>query len=450
MSEYLLRVPIARALRAALLLAIAAALLPHATSAQAVTLSDAAALALRRHPSVVAAEARAQAAGAATGVARAAWLPSVRTEASAVRFQEPMIVQPLHRFDPNAVPAFDRTLIQGNVAAAWTVFDGGARGARIRQADALHDASVAGHRAAEATLVAATARAWLDARLAVEVLAAFAAEQTALTQERRRVAQLLEEGKVPRVELLRIDAALARTQADAAAAAANRDVALADLARHTGAPVEPASVSPRLPAGVPELTLLRAQALDASEELRAARARAAAADAARAESRAAFLPRLDLGARYNEYGSGAGDFAWEWQGGVQVSWPVFTGGARARQSERASAEARAAAADAEAIALDVTHAVDRAVAALTGALARAGALEAALEQQQEVVRVELLALDAGAGVQTDYLAAEAELRRTRAALTEARHAAIAARIELARITGELSPAWLANTLEQGQ
>lgn len=418
-------------------------------SSQPVTLSDAATLALQHHPSIVAASARADAADAAAGIARAAWLPSLRTEASAMRFQEPMIVAPLHRFDPQNVPPFDRTLVQGNVAALWTVYDGGARGARIDRADALHDVARAQRASAERALVAATSRAWLAARLAAELLEAHTAQREALEAERNRVQQLLAEGKVARVELLRIDAALARASADAAATAADRTVALADLARFTGTSAEPAASVIAVP-GSPSPEETSNRALESSAELRAAQARFAAASAAHAESRAGWLPRVDLAGRYNEYGSGAGDMSWEWQGGVQLSWALFTGGARARESERTAAESRAAAADADAVARDVEHQVDRALAALTGALARVSALETALTQQQEVVRVELLALDEGAGVQTDYLNAEAELLRIRAALTEARTAALTARIEIARVTGELSPEWLEDTLEQGR
>jgi len=416
---------------------------------QPVTLSDAAALALRHHPSILAANARADAADAATGAARAAWLPSLRTEASAIRFQEPMIVAPLHRFDPQDVPPFDRTLIQGNVAALWTVYDGGARGARIDRADALHDVALAQRASAGRALVAATSRAWLAARLAADLLEAHTAQREALEAERHRVQQLLTEGKVARVELLRIDAALARVRADAAAAVADHTVALADLARYTGASAEPAASDIAVPASPPRAET-RDRAFESSAELWVARARAAAASAAHAESRAGWLPRVDLAGRYNEYGSGSGDVSWEWQGGVQLSWAVFTGGARARESERTAAEARAAAADADVVARDVEHQVDRALASLAGALARVSALETALTQQQEVVRVELLALEEGAGVQTDYLNAEAELLRIRAAFTEARTAALTARIEIARVTGELSPEWLEDTLERGQ
>jgi len=54
----------------------------------------------------------------------------------------------------------------------------------------------------------------------------------------------------------------------------------------------------------------------------------------------------------------------------------------------------------------------------------------------------------GSGTETDYLDAEATLLSNRAALVQARHAEIAARIELARVTGVLTPEWLTRTVSQ--
>ena len=55
--------------------------------------------------------------------------------------------------------------------------------------------------------------------------------------------------------------------------------------------------------------------------------------------------------------------------------------------------------------------------------------------------------EAGAGVQTDYLNAEAELFRARAALAQAHAAEIMALLELARVRGQLTQQWLAVHLE---
>jgi outer membrane protein TolC len=133
---------------------------------------------------------------------------------------------------------------------------------------------------------------------------------------------------------------------------------------------------------------------------------------------------------------------------VEVSYPLFTGGARSRGVERAAAQARAAEADIRLAARSVADGVDAGLAAYRSARARVEALEAAVAQSAEVARIEALALATGAGTQTDYLSAEAALLRARAGLAEARHAVIQARVELARATGELDAAWLSRLTEE--
>ena len=91
--------------------------------------------------------------------------------------------------------------------------------------------------------------------------------------------------------------------------------------------------------------------------------------------------------------------------------------------------------------------VDRALGTLRQAHARVAALATAAAQFDEVVRIRRLSLQTGSGTQTDYLDAETDLLRARASLVEARHAEIAARVELARVAGELTPEWLAAALD---
>jgi outer membrane protein TolC len=71
----------------------------------------------------------------------------------------------------------------------------------------------------------------------------------------------------------------------------------------------------------------------------------------------------------------------------------------------------------------------------------------AVDHLTEVSRIERLALEAGEGTQTDFLRAEADLRRARAELVQAEYGQVLAIIELARATGDLSPAWLQRILE---
>ena len=87
------------------------------------TLLDALTAAVERDP----ARAAADAAGAGREHAQAAQFPQLAASRSLIRFEEPMVVSPLHGFDPTDPPEFDRTLSQGRLSLRWTLLDGGAR-----------------------------------------------------------------------------------------------------------------------------------------------------------------------------------------------------------------------------------------------------------------------------------------------------------------------------------
>jgi outer membrane protein TolC len=431
-----------------------AAMAPAAARAQEpLTVREVVARALATHPAAVQAEAAVSRAEAGRREQRATLLPSLTTEVTATRFEEPMVTAPLHGFDPQQPPRFDRTLAQANLTLGYTLWDGGARDARLDRAQAQVDAASEARRAASEGLIAESVRRYAAVLTARELAAASAAAVEALASERARAARLLEQGRVARVALLRADAALSSARAEQAAADAQLEVSERDLARLTGLPA--GAVHARLLASVhvtgapPDRDDAARQALLANAEVRRLRAQLAASGAGEAEARSQWWPRLLLGGRYVRYGSGEGDAGGEWQGGVQLSYALFTAGARPAAQDRARAESRIAAAELAQAELRAAEAVDRAHALLTSARARSVALAAAVEQSTEVARIEKLALDTGAGVQTDYLSAEAALLRARAALTDARFSEVVAWVELARAMGVLTPSWIEQNVEPG-
>jgi protease secretion system outer membrane protein len=264
---------------------------------------------------------------------------------------------------------------------------------------------------------------------------------------------MLDQGRVARVVLLRAEAALSSARADHAVAEAQREVAERDVARVMSVEVDVVRARALLPLAVPGAPPPRevamARAVEANPELERLRAQLAGTGAGEAEVGAQWWPRVLLGGRYVRYGSGQGDAGGEWQGGMQLSYALFDGGSRPAAQDRARAETRAAAAELAFGEQRVAESVDRAYAALISAAARRSALADAASQSEEVVRIERLALDAGAGVQTDYLAADAELLRVRAALTDARFAEVVAHVELARAMGTLSLEWIEQNVEAG-
>ena len=422
------------------------------------SLTDAVDRALRTHPTVAAARAQRDRAAAEVGEARATRLPRVTLDASVNQFQLPMVVAPLHGFDPRNPPLFDRTLVQSGISAFWTVFDFGSRAAYIRAERALEDAADESLASTELELVQRTVNAYLDVLTAREVLVAEDQRLSALNAESGRVGQLLASGKAARVEMLRVDAQVKRAQADRIGRVARLEGAEHELAQLLDQPfasirvmqipdlhlVDSALTSPQAAALTPEL-FDRARLMN--RQLRVMEQRLQSAQAALSAQRATGLPELRLASSYMDRGRARGDFSAEWQVGLSVSYAVYGGGSHASAVRKAIADERVASEQLRLARLDVNRGVDRALAALREAHARVAALESAVQQSAEVSRIEKLSLDVGSGTQSDFLAAEANLLGARAALIEAHHAEIAARVELARILGDLSREWLARTVE---
>ncbi|MGK7311305.1 MAG: TolC family protein [Candidatus Longimicrobiales bacterium M2_2A_002] len=430
---------------------------PHAVQEpDPLTLREVLESALRTHPSVAGAEARREAAAASTSAARAAWLPTVAASALATRYQEPMVVAPLHAFDPQSPPAFDETLYQGHATAEYTLFDGGGRSARIRAAAALEASAESGVMVARDAVLAEAVSSYLSALTARDVLRAHDWWVTALEEERERARLLFDQGKTPRLAVLRTEAALSRARARREAAAESLRLARYRLGRVSGLDdarvadaelTELALVEPALPG---RRVLVERALRSENPALASAASREAATEGRAAAARSAFLPRISLSGGYSAFGAPSVDWTGEWQAGVQLSYPLFTGGARLAEVERAEAEAAVARAERGQVEQRLEDAVDAALSAYRSARARVAALEAAVAQGEEVVRIERLALESGAGVQTDYLRAAAELAETRSALAEARHAGIEARVRLAQAMGELTVDWLEQQTERAE
>ncbi|UCC82787.1 MAG: TolC family protein [Gemmatimonadota bacterium] len=424
----------------------------------ALTLSEAVALARETHPSLGAARAGEDAATAALGQAKSRWWPQLGGQAGATRYEEPMVVAPIHGFTQEQFERieFQRTLIQGNASLAWTVFDGGARVNRIRGARAGVSGAAAGRAATEMLLTARVTRAYLEVLTARGVLDAQEQRIGALDAERRRVDQLLTEGQAAQVELLRVDAELAEAEAQQVATRTRLDLAERELARLLGiAPVEtrferlvPVRLSDETPPE--ERVALSARAKENNPELERSRQNVQAAEASHRVAKAAWIPAVRLGGAYQLFSSEAWNTTTEWNVAVAVSYPLFTGGARSNAVGQAGAEARLAHEELRLAELGIEEGVDRALNASLETRALVSALRRAVQLQAEVARIEQLSLDAGAGTQTDYLRAEAELARARSLLVEAQHAEIAARVELARVVGELTAEWLNSNVETTQ
>ena len=444
-------------------LAFVVALQAPAAPAQApssLTLDAAVSRALTQFPSVAAVRAARDRAAADVREARSQLLPRATLEGSATRFELPMLAFPLHGIPTATAPApggplvFDETLYEGRAFVSWTFWDFGARSGRTKATRAIASAADATVGAAEQALIARTTSVYLRTLSARLLLDAHDSRIEGLSFESERTRRLLAEGKIARVELLRADAALARARADRSATAGQLDVAEHELAHLVGLPwdsvrgaLPPVALTDSSLAAIENRAALLQRAAEANLDLLEARRRRDAARAGVGAAKATRLPELRASAGILERGAASSDFRGEWQAGVGISYPLYTGGQRGGAIARAEADARSMEEQLRLAEVNVALGVDRAVAAVVEARARVQALVSAVEQTDAVARIERTSLEVGSGTQTDYLEALAIALQTSSQLIEARHGEIAARIELARVTGELSPQWLANHLE---
>jgi len=412
--------------------------------------------ALASHPAVAAARAGVDVAAAEVGQAKAAWLPSVSVDGSLNRFQKPMVVFPLHALDLRNPPMFDTELSQASIGAAYTLYDFGARSSRVKAAESQRAAATASLGASEQLLVARTLGAYLRVLTTRGILAAEDQRVAALGAEAKRARDRLAAGKAARVDTLRAASELANAAADRVNSAANVEMAEHDLARLMGAPfatVHNASLGTMSLASASDAAAattrdaMVAQADAANADVQAAIRRADAAMASVGAAKAGRLPQFQATTALIDRSNITGRWLSEWQVGVGLAWPIYTGGARTSAINRADASANAAQEQLRLTRLATEQQVDEARALYDASRARLTALESAVAQATEVARITALARDVGDGTQTDYLIAEASLFRARSSLVQARHAVIGARVELARVLGELSRAWIVTSLE---
>lgn len=415
------------------------------------TLDDAVARSLTHYPGLRAARASRDQARASVAGAHAPRLPSVAFTASATQFGQPMLVRPLSGFSPGASPPFDQTLMQGAATASYTLFDGGARGARIARVEAqasVVDADVA---ASEQTLMARVATSYVQLLASEQVREAHEQRITAVQAELQRARQRLAVGRAPRVEVLRAEAAMAAANAERIRVLEAITLGERDLSLLTGvaaAEIRATQLEPvHLVEGIEaSQAVVLTRAIASSPTIVRAKHRLEMADADAEVARSARWPSVHLTATGYQRAGGSTAPRGDWSAATVLSVPLFTGGATSAEIRRADAaqrEGRELMAQAQ---LTLEQEMDRARSAEAEARARSASLRIAVEGLQEVARIQRLALDTGTGTQVDFLNAEAELLTARASLAEASMRAVIARVELARATGTLTRDWITRTL----
>lgn len=411
------------------------------------TLPAAVAQAVAGNPTVRAASARADEAGAQADAARAAWFPELTIAEAWQRGTQPVFafgallsartftqadfdVSRLN--NPGAV-----SLMTARLALRQAVFDPRQRPTRaagVARRDAARSA-VEEHRASIAIDVT---RAYGRLLQAISADAAARAAVEAAREDLARAERRRDAGVATDADVLAFSVHLAAMERRRIAAAGDAIVSRATLNRLMGQPIDRpfTAEEPPLPSdetGAPADLLREADARRPDLQRRVAEQRAAEADRARA--RAAWLPRVTAQAGLQADGLDLVDRASSWMVGGEVAWSLSLGGAeraRARAAASAAAAADALTADARAaVHLDVVAAM----AGLESARARVEAGRRALADATERERITRNRYDAGLAGATDVLAAAAARLDADAERVAALVDATMARAELDRALG---------------
>jgi outer membrane protein len=199
---------------------------------------------------------------------------------------------------------------------------------------------------------------------------------------------------------------------------------------------------------VQDVDRLYAEALDGRLDLLGSEEESRAAGRAAAAAGGAFLPRLDVYARYSRsydespYRFGAQESeAWLW--GAQVSWDVFNRFQNWTNRSRARAQARIADYQLDQVRLDAQLEVRQFHTAMGEAIEKRKVSLETITHAEEELRLAQERFRVGAGTQLERITAEVNLATARADEVQAVCDSLIARTRLWRATGRLSELGLA-------
>ena len=374
---------------------------------------------------------------AAVGIARSALFPTVAALASASYSQYSLFVTRFYHEDLATFPA--------TLSVNYTVFDFGARGARIDQAKANLLATNFTFNDTHRRVIYQVAEAYYRLLDAISQETAAQATLTDAQTVQQAIEAKLANGLATLPDVLESRAATAQARYELASIRGLEDIAHGVLANILGvAPsvpfrVEDVSTAP-LPATVEEsLQTITARALSHRPDLLADVARLGSTDAAIREARAAYYPTLsfsgDWGHR-NSYGSqNFNPFIpsqiYPYSAQLNLRWTILDGGARRNELARAEAYRLEAQARLTVSRDQIENEIWTAYSNLKTAQDQREASDALLEAAEQSYSAATESFQVGVRTFIDVTTAQRELARARTAEATARVQVLIALADLA-------------------
>lgn len=374
--------------------------------------------------------------------ARGARLPSVDLGASATRYGYPTFVHGIRTL--GVFPPLDETIYDYGVALRLPLYTGGRLGQGIALADLGRDIAAERERLGAQELTFNTSSVYLKALHLARLEQAYAARIASLEAQDRRVQLLVQVGRTPRLDALKIGVLLGKARHDRLQIANRRRETVALLYNLMGRdpPEQVPPLTGYVPVAAPVGTLaeLRAQALTGRAELQIAEREVQAGTARVGSARAERLPNLSLAGAWHERAGADTDWYDEWNVGVQLSVPLMDGGVRRHRVAEAQIAAEQAGQRREETRLAVERQVQDAWNAHGEAESRLDVTARSLAEADEALTIEKLRYEQGVSLITDLLGAETALLTAQADRLQAEFDLIIARLDLLRAGGNLDSA----------
>lgn len=406
-----------------------------------ISLFDAVDKALANNPGVREAQLSSRETGLERGLASASRLPQVSAKASYTRHSEPSLVWPIH--EKGDFPPFDEETVIAGIYAHVPLYAGGRLIAAGRLAGLRYDVSKAALEATRQELVFNVVATYSKALQLENMIAAAEKREMAIMEQVNKLAAEHEAGRTTRLALTRARVRLKKALSEKLTLRRGREDALFALAVLMGGETPPRKLY-RI-AAFPSLENKSFEGLVEAarkESPRIARVRKMV-EAARERYGMATrerLPSMSLVGSTQSFGAMDGESREEWQVGIELSAPLFSGfatSARIKKARLSMLQAEQALKKAE---LDATRAIHEAKAYTENARERLELAEATMAEALEAYEMEAVRMREGVGVITDLLMAEADKWEARAALSQAGYDVLLGRARLLLAAGGMSPA----------
>jgi outer membrane protein len=384
-------------------------------------------LALKNNPSLRTVQWSIETERYAIDAARAERMPKIDFGAGATRYRYPMPLVPIVLelpFSNVQIPNFESTIYDTGAFFKLALFKGGRITRNIRIAETRKALAEDNYTAARQDLVYNVTSVYHKILQLQKLLASNEAMARQMESHRNNVDQFLRAGTVPRVDLLSTEVELAHAKQNVLLVRNNLESAFDLLKNLMGMDDVEASITivEPVPAGViyPPDEEAVSTALRQRPDYRAvAKKQQIAAERVKMAKGKRF-PDVNAAAEYTKRAGEATDFKENWSVGARMTIPLFDGGLIRSEIGRERVELERVKEEERALKLSIMREVRDALLNVANATDRMDAAKAAITNAQEVLRVERLKYDTGAGTNTNVIDAQTALLR---AETDAHQAA---------------------------